>query len=181
MKDEHKINHTQCETIMKNFFTTNKKLIRMKKIIYLLGFLTLGIIAVSCEKEVEAPANTTEESKTININGQWEVTAYNDTTMIFGPFKIMTLKDASANSDSITIQDTEVKFWQFKAKAFADEKNGTFQTKLSICEVSEDAPIGIKISNGKIVNLDSIYLEIQFEDDATPYENTYLLKGHRIK
>ena len=60
-----------------------------------------------------------------------------------------------------------------------EKENGTFQTKLSKCEVSEKG-IGIKISNGQIVNPDSIYFEIQFEDDETPYGNTYVLKGHRI-
>lgn len=150
----------------------------MKKIIHLLGFLALGII-VSCEKEVESAA-AADATKLVNVTGQWEVTAYNDSTLISGPFKVITLKNSSAESDSITIQDTEVKFWEFQIKAFVDEKNGTFQTELSNCEVSEEA-IGIKISNGKIFNSDSIYFEIQFEDDETPYGNTYQLKGHRIK
>lgn len=149
----------------------------MKKIIYLLGFLAIGIL-FSCEKEAESAA-AIGTSKVVDITGQWEVSAYNDSTLIFGPFKIITLKDPSSQNDSITIQDTEVKFWRFQVKAFADEKSGTFQTKLSNCEVSEDA-IEVKISNGKI-NSDSIYFEIQFEDDVTPFENTYQLKGHRIK
>ncbi|SFS36531.1 lipid-binding protein [Proteiniphilum acetatigenes] len=149
----------------------------MKKITYLLGFLAIGIL-VSCEKEADNGA-TDDASKPVNITGQWEVTAYNDSTLIFGPFKVITLKDTSAQSDSITIQDTEVKFWKFQTKAFVDEKNGTFHTELSNCEVSEEA-IGIKISNGKIFNSDSIYFEIQFEDDETPYKNTFQLKGHRI-
>ena len=34
--------------------------------------------------------------------------------------------------------------------------------------------------NGKILGSDSIYLEIQFEDDVTPYQNTYQIKGRRI-
>ncbi|SFK80914.1 Lipid-binding putative hydrolase [Porphyromonadaceae bacterium KH3CP3RA] len=149
----------------------------MKKITYLLGFLAIGIL-VSCEKDADNGA-TDDASKLVNITGQWEVTAYNDSILIFGPFKVITLKDTSAQSDSITIQDTEVKFWKFQAKAFVDEKNGTFQTELSNCEVSEEA-IGIIISNGRIFNSDSIYFEIQFEDDETPYKNTFQLKGHRI-
>ena len=39
---------------------------------------------------------------------------------------------------------------------------------------------GIKVFNGKIIDSDSIYLEIQFEDDETPYGNTYQLKGYRV-
>lgn len=149
----------------------------MKKIIYLLGLLTLGIIT-SCERETEnATISDTTNSNKINMSGQWEITAYNDSSMVFGPFKIITL-EASAGNDSIIIQDTEVKFWKFQVKALADEKYGTFQTTLSTCEVSPES-IGIKISNGKILNSDSIYFEIQFEDDETPYGTTYLLKGHR--
>ncbi|MEA4917137.1 lipid-binding protein [Proteiniphilum sp.] len=150
----------------------------MKKIIYLLGLITIGIFA-SCEREVNTSISDSTNSVNINLAGQWEVTAYNDTSTIFGPFKVITLQNPSAKNDSITIQDSEVKFWNFQIKASVNEKNGTFQTKLSTCEMSEDG-IGVKISNGKIVNTDSIYFEIQFEDDETPYGNTYQLKGHRI-
>lgn len=149
----------------------------MKKIIYLLGFITLGIIA-SCESETES-AELGGAANSVNITGQWEMTAYIDSITVFGPFKVITLKNPSTESDSITIHDSEVKFWKFQVKAFADEKTGTFETKLSNCEVSEES-IGIKISNGKIFSSDSIYFEIQFEDDETPYGNTYKLKGHRI-
>ncbi|WP_298653406.1 lipid-binding protein [uncultured Proteiniphilum sp.] len=149
----------------------------MKKNIYLLGLIILGVFA-SCERETESK-ELTDTANSVKITGQWEVTAYNDSTTIFGPFKVITLKDTSAGNDSITIQDSEVKFWKFQVKAAADEKNGTFETKLSTCEISEEG-IGIKISNGKILNSDSIYFEIQFEDDETPYGKIYQLKGHRI-
>lgn len=149
----------------------------MKKIIYLLGILTLGIVA-SCEREVESAA-IIDAPKLVEIAGQWEVNAYNDSIHIYGPFKVITLKESSTGNDSITVQDAEVKFWKFQVKAAVDEKNGTFQTELSECEVSEES-IGIKISNGKIVSSDSIYFEIQFEDDETPYGNIYQLKGHRL-
>lgn len=149
----------------------------MKKIIYLLGILTLGIVA-SCEREVES-ATIIDAPKLVEIAGQWEVNAYNDSILIYGPFKVITLKESSTGNDSITVQDAEVKFWKFQVKAAVDEKNGTFQTELSECEVSEES-IGIKISNGKIVSSDSIYFEIQFEDDETPYGNIYQLKGHRL-
>lgn len=149
----------------------------MKKIIYLLGFLTLGIVS-SCERNIES-AEIADTAILAKVGGEWEITAYNDSTLIYGPFKIITLKETSTGSDSITIQDSEIKFWKFQVKAAVDEKNGTFQTELSNCEVSEES-VGIKISNGKIVNSDSIYFEIQFEDDETPYGNIYQLKGYRL-
>ena len=145
----------------------------MKNIFYLLGLIIFGTI-VSCEREIESDAIVNP----VNITGQWNVNAYNDSTLLYGPFEVMTLKDTYAGSDSIIIQDTEMKFWEFRVKARADEVNGNFGTKLSHCEVHGEE-IGIKISNGKILDTDSIYFEIQFEDDETPYGVTYQIKGRR--
>src|SRR5690554_784877 len=102
----------------------------MKKIIYLISFFLLTFI-ISCEKELESVANETR----VNLNGKWEVNAYNDTTFVFGPFNIVTLQE-TVNSDSITIKDSEVKFWKFEVKANANAKNGAFETDLSNCLVS---------------------------------------------
>ncbi|WP_286853828.1 lipid-binding protein [Proteiniphilum sp. UBA5259] len=145
----------------------------MKNIFYLLGLIIFGTI-VSCEREIESDAI----ANPVNITGQWKVNAYNDSILLYGPFKVVTLKDTSAGSDSITIQDTDMKFWEFRVKARADETSGTFGTKLSNCEVRGEE-VGIKISNGKILDTDSIYFEIQFEDDETPYGVTYKIKGRR--
>lgn len=155
----------------------------MKKFIYLLAFVALGILA-SCERDTENTelsdvSNSINDVATVNVTGKWEVTAHNDSTAIYGPFTVLTVGDHEAKSDSITIQDSEVKFWKFQVKAAVNEKDGTFETKLSICELCEEG-VGVKIANGKIVDSDSIYLEIQFEDDETPYGNTYLLKGRRV-
>ena len=150
----------------------------MKKLIYLLGFVALCII-VSCERDMENGGQP-DTTNLIDLTGQWEVIAHNDSAAISSPFTILTISDPSAKNDSITIQDSEVKFWKFQTKAAVNQEDGTFQTKLSKCEVSEDS-IGVKITNGKIIDSDSIYFEIQFEDDETPYGNTYRLKGHRVK
>jgi len=99
-------------------------------------------------------------------------------TFVFGPFRVITHKDNSTESDSITIQDVDEQFWKFRISALADVKQGTFGTKLSNCEISEEN-IGVKIPYGKVINPDSIYFEIQFEDDITPYGNNYQLRGHR--
>ncbi len=152
----------------------------MKKYMYILGLLALGMMIISCEKETEnALLPDAEESVSVNVTGQWEVVAHNDSVAVFGPFMILTVGDPEARNDSITIQDSEVKFWKFQAKAAVNENDGTFETKLSTCELCDEG-VGIKISNGKIVDADSIYFEIQFEDDETPYGNTYRLKGHRV-
>lgn len=145
----------------------------MKNIFYLLGLIML-ITTISCERGIESDTVVTP----VNITGQWNVNAYNDSILLYGPFKVITLKDTSTGSDSITIQDSGMKFWEFRVKARANGKDGTFDTKLSNCEVcGED--VGIKILNGKVLNSDSIYFEIQFEDDETPYGITYQIKGRR--
>lgn len=146
----------------------------MKKIIYLFGFIAFTLL-VACENEVE---RISLPEPSFSATGQWEITAYIDTVSVFGPFRVITFKDNSSNNDSITIQDSEMKFWNFSVKALLNEKDGTFQTRQSNCEQCEEG-IGIKIANGKIVTPDSISFEIQFEDDITPYCNTYILKGHR--
>ena len=151
----------------------------MKKLIYLLGLIALGMLA-SCERETEnASLPDALNSGNVNVTGQWEVTAHNDSVQLSDPFTVLIVSDPAAKNDSITIQDSEVKFWRFQVKAAVNEKDGTFETKLSTCELY-DENIGIKITNGKIEDSDSIYFEIQFEDDETPYGNTYQLKGHRV-
>ncbi len=145
----------------------------MKKITYLLSFVLLTIF-ISCEREIDSIDNFAP----VDFAGEWKVNAYIDTSFVYGPFKIITTQE-STNSDSITVKDSEVKFWKFQAKANKNTINGTFETKLSNCEVSDNA-IGIIISNGKIINSDSIYFEIKFEDDETPFGNNYKLKGTRV-
>lgn len=152
----------------------------MKNIIYLLAFVAVGMFA-SCEQEINnSTLPDVSNSTSMNVTGKWEVTAHNDSVLVFGPFTLLTLNNFETNNDSITIQDSEDKFWKFQVKAALNENDGTFETSLSNCELSEEG-IGIKIENGKIIDNDSIYLEIQFEDDETPYGNTYHLKGHRVK
>lgn len=152
----------------------------MKNFIYLLGFILLSVI-ISCESETENLINDENHNEGEIIEdfsqfiGEWQVNAYSDSELIFGPFKVTTLR---TGNDSITILDTEEEFWKFQVKALAKVETGIFQTKLSNCEKSDES-IGIKIPNGKILNTDSIYFEIQFEDDETPFVHTYQLKGRR--
>ena len=148
---------------------------KLKKIVIL--FVTAAFL-LSCqhsEKEVtEAPETA------INAVGEWNVSAYLNDSQISKPFTLIILNDISSKADSIILKDISKDFWDFQVKAAIDNTKDVFETKMSNCEVS-DFNIGIKIPNGKIINSDSIYLEIQFEDDVTPYGNTYTLKGHRVK
>ena len=147
---------------------------KLKKIVIL--FVTAAFL-LSCqhsEKEVsEAPKTA------INAVGEWNVSAYLNDSQISKPFTLIILNDISPKADSIILKDISKDFWDFQVKAAIDNTKDVFETKMSNCEVS-DFNIGIKIPNGKMINSDSIYLEMQFEDDVTPYGNTYTLKGHRV-
>ncbi|SCM58840.1 lipid-binding protein [Petrimonas mucosa] len=146
----------------------------MKHIIYCtISMLVAAFLLLSCEKEAEMIELTSD------LNGEWEVMAYlEDAPIHDGTFPLIITSSFPVKTDSITIRDTSKSFWNFQIKVAANHENGTFETEKSICEIC-DFGIGIKVLNGKVIDSDSICMEIQFEDDETPYGNTYLLKGHR--
>lgn len=145
----------------------------MNKTIYIL--LIAAFVVLSCERNEE------KIELTSSLNGEWEVMAYlNDAPVHDVTFPLTISGDFPSKTDSVTINDASKYFWNFQVKVSANHENGTFETQKSICEHCS-YKIGVKVFNGKIINSDSIYLEIQFEDDETPYGNTYQLKGHRIK
>lgn len=145
----------------------------MNKTIYIILLIAASVV-LSCERNEEKIELTSA------LNGEWEVVAYlGDTPIHDGAFPLIISSDFPLKTDSITINDTSKYFWNFQVKVSADHENGTFETQKSICEHCRYG-IGIKVFNGKIIDSDSIYLEIQFEDDETPYGNTYRLKGYRV-
>lgn len=131
----------------------------------------------SCERE-DFQENNIDKQFITSIPGNWEVKAYLNDTLVYDTFNLFTSKIAG---DSIIINDTITNFWNFNVKANVDEQNNTFQTKLSNNSLVSDFVVGVKIPIGKIIQSDSIYLEMQFEDDITPFGNTYQIKGHRVK
>ena len=58
----------------------------MKNIIYFMGLLALLLVA-SCDQESENRLLTQPED-IVNVTGKWEMAAYNDTAMVFGPFNV---------------------------------------------------------------------------------------------
>ncbi|MBF6598628.1 MAG: hypothetical protein ITF98_10460 [Fermentimonas sp.] len=148
----------------------------MKQLIFLLGFIALGVFA-SCERD----STSLELPNTVKVDGLWEVIAYNDSMAISTPFSIQTLtRENSMGRDSLVIKDSQNEFWNFQVSSAVNKKLGAFETELSSCEVCEEQ-IGIIVSNGKIINNDSIHFEIKFEDDETPFANNYIIKGRRVK
>ncbi|MGQ8338852.1 lipid-binding protein [Sunxiuqinia sp. A32] len=144
---------------MKNYF------------IYLI--LAVALLA-SCDKK--------EDYEQINSNameaaGEWWVD-YNDGTGGSGYYKLHTYNTASDLGDTIWIDDVD-EFWVYKVKCPVNIEDLTFSgTGLTSVALWDGEPydITVNITNGKIiknavtnlasgVTADSIYFEIEFEDD----------------
>ncbi len=149
----------------------------MNNIKYLFAIITAMVMIASCERD-DFQDNNIEDQYVTSISGKWEVKAYVNDSLIYDSFNLYT---SGITGDSIMINDTITNFWNFQVKAKIDEKSNTFQTKLSNNVMLTYFEIGIKIPIGKVIDTDSIYLEMQFEDDITPFGNIYQIKGHRIK
>lgn len=143
-------------------------------------FALIGAIILlfaSCEREDNALNINTD-----TIIGEWQVAAYIEDEAVSDAFRLDIAMHSVAKTDSITISelDQESVFWDFAVNAAFAVRNNTFETKLSLCQVSEDEIIGVNISNGKLVTSDSLYFEIKFEDDEIPFGTTYKIKGRRL-
>ena len=150
----------------------------MKKFIYIFMAIAMVMIA-SCERE--DIYDGMNDGQFINyVPGSWEVKAYLSDTLVFDTFTLFISESPANGLDSIMIQDTINNFWNFQVNAAVDKEGGTFQTKLSNNALISDYSIGVKIPTGKIIQSDSIYMEMQFEDDITPFGNLYQIKGHRV-
>ncbi len=145
----------------------------MKRINYIFILMMLFVLA-SCEQTLEY-----DEVQVNNPEGEWTVKAYINGKNVFGSFPIKTYT-SSLGKDSLNINDLEGQFWNFNVKAAVETSANSFQTQHSINTIPNYG-IGVKVLNGKIINNDSIYFEIQFENDEIPYGISYQLKGHRTK
>jgi|LFRM01.1.fsa_nt_gb hypothetical protein len=148
----------------------------MKQILYLITF-TLLLFTAACEKDsFSEDLNLDSPLKENSLSGDWNIKAYIDKDELFGPFDIEI--EYTADLDSIIIKDND--FWGFQVKASVNNTNNTFESNLSVNELSK-VGAQIKILNGKVTENESINFEIQFEDDETPYGITYKINGHKIQ
>jgi hypothetical protein len=146
----------------------------MKKIINHYRYLLVGVlfVMVSCQKM----SYDQQFSSTYPLNGEWTVT-YEVGGTTDGPHNLL-VYNTSLSKDSIWLEDKV--YWPFKFKAKANMTDNSFTTT--------NAPSSIVVSNstytdvcnitvGKIVNKDSIYIEMEFVDGdpGTPYK----VYGHR--
>jgi len=149
----------------------------MKKINFLI-LLVVVLVGVSCE-----PTYTKTYSWAYPVAGYWTVKAYVDGVEAFGPSEIKTYNSAFGK-DSIWIDDIVTyspgyTVWDMKVKTAVNMGTKTFNNANVAMNAIPDYGIGVKVMNGKIIGNDSIYFEVQFEDDTTPYGTTYQMKGHR--
>lgn len=145
-------------------------------LIYLLSILGIAFMLASCESEEKVNLQEATEHPLV---GEWKVDAYIGNEVIFKNVILNADQISSTRNDSIVLRDTVNYFWDFQVKVAVINKNSLFQTQHSVSEVA-DHNIGVKISNGKIINNDSIYFEVAFEDDEIPYGTIYQMKGSRL-
>jgi len=145
-------------------------------LIYILSILSISFMLASCESEEKVNLQETAEHP---IVGEWKVDAYVGNEVIFKNVILQADQISSTRKDSIVLKDKENYFWDFQVNVAVIETNSAFQTQHSISQI-EDHNIGVKITNGKIINNDSIYFQVAFEDDETPYGTTYQMKGSRV-
>ncbi|MCD2425728.1 hypothetical protein LQ567_23290 [Niabella pedocola] len=140
------------------------------KVIYILsGVFALSVILLSCQKKIEKEYNWAYP-----VAGDWTLKASVDGEEVAGPFELK-VYNTSFGQDSIWLDDYNGNFYQIKFKAKVDMSNLTFQTGGSKNAISGYG-INVKLTEGRIINKDSIAFKVEFSDDpGTLYE----LSGHR--
>jgi|AGTN01.1.fsa_nt_gi hypothetical protein len=144
-------------------------------IIIYIAIIIAAVTALSCNRYDETDLQLPEHA----MVGEWKVDAFIGDLVIYKDIVLQANEISSSRNDSISLKDSENYFWDFQVRVAADVENASFDTQKSISEVG-DHKVGVKISNGKVIDNDSIYFEIAFEDDEIPYGTTYRLKGSRI-
>ncbi|MBT1685767.1 lipid-binding protein [Dawidia soli] len=168
----------------------------MKKILigtFLAAFS--GMVLLSCDSDDPSIGRTAGQE----IAGEWWVTYSVDGEDAGGGYSEIITSNTAANvntemllSDFVNPTAAGGNFWTYKIKTQIDPTS----KKFSADEVTSTATPGgelydikVNVLNGQIfidggksrtgVKTDSIYFEIQFEDDTTPFATTFVVQGHR--
>jgi len=166
----------------------------MKKLF--LYIITLSVIASACEQDDPNIQSTNAKQ----MAGEWFVTYSLDGADVGGGHTAMITSNTAANlateiliSDYVDPNAKTGNFWSYKIKAQVDPTTKTFtaseSTSTALINNETPYPIKVNVLNGKIIPLggrsrtgvvvDSIYFEIQFEDDSPAYGNTFVVSGHK--
>jgi len=140
-----------------------------------------------------------KHSATESIAGEWFVTYSVDGTDVNGGYSGIITSNTSANvatemliTDYVVPNATSGNFWSYKIKAQLDPKTNKFIANESVSSaLYHDEPYGIKVNELNVgvfknggksktgVTVDSIYFELQFEDDDPSFGTTYVVSGHK--
>lgn len=123
----------------------------MKYTIKLLQFFILALIVFSCEKDDEIKV---DYSSVYPIAGSWIVSEYWEGEFGYGPYELMIYNTANS-ADSLWIDNLYDS--SIKIKAVKTGSN-TFSVDSSSFE---DLGIYLSISNGQVINTDSIYMDVE--------------------
>ena len=156
----------------------------MKKFRFQILIILLITGFVSCETMDDFEV---EYSPAWPVSGEWWVTwEFDDGTgdvsdhYGVGHVRFLTYGDVDNTGDSLWAWDYG-EFWDIKVKTGLNVTSRTFS-------VSEGQNVAydskVTLQNGLVIERedgDSIYMEIGFDDDATPYSTTYIVSGRRVK
>lgn len=160
--------------------------------------IILGLLSVllwRCDSEDPNIKHTETEA----LAGEWYVTyTLNGSDFNGGYSRIITANTAANVANEILVSDyvepnaARGNFWSYKIKAQVDPAGGSFTADEVTSSASYDGdpyPVKVNILNGKVmpgkgrsktgVVVDSIYFEIQFEDDTPAFGRTYVATGHK--
>lgn len=154
----------------------------MKKVILYMSVVMLFISACDRKEDFEQI-----NSSTVAVSGEWWV-QYSTDGYESGFYKLHTYNTAKDDGTQIWIEDVD-EWWIYKVKCPVNVSALTFSGVDMISEAYYDGDlydISINITNGKIMNdislqpsgvlADSIYFEIEFEDDPG---TIYIASGFR--
>lgn len=146
-------------------------------------FLALPVVALvlfACE-----PTYEKQLSWAYPIAGDWVVNVNVDGDHYTGPLELKSYNTATGQ-DSIWFDDFGTgiakaseygTFWTMKYKVAVNMSNLTFKADSTLNKIP-GYDIMIYVTDGKIINKDSIYFKIEFADDPMP-GTIYEVLGHR--
>ena len=156
----------------------------MKKLRFQIFIILLITGFVSCETMDDFEV---EYSPAWPVSGEWWVTyEFDDGSGTIadyygvGHVRLLTYGDADNIGDSIWVWDYD-EFWATKVKAGLNVEARTFSVTAG---QNFTYPSFVTIENGQVFERedgDSIYMEVSFDDDATPYGTIYYVTGRRVK
>ena len=166
---------------------------------YVLG-ISLGLLSLlfaGCNQDDPS----IEETAGKEIAGEWFVTYKVGTDDVGGGYSAIITSNTAANvatemliSDYVAPNSLTGNFWSYKVKAQLNPDSKTFTANEAVSSALVGAaqdPYDIKVNvlNGGVfkgmghsktgVKVDSIYFELQFEDDSSPFGTTYIVSGHK--